>query len=109
MTRAEKVEALLEGFSAEDRIRGRDPKWTAAFLGLSVQRVYTLTSAGVLPCVKFDGTDRGKRGRAGSVRFRLVELVGFMVDRELGGSVAPMPVSSKRAGRELRALAGGGR
>lgn len=109
MTRAEKVEALLEGFAAEDRIRGRDARFAADFLGLSLPRVYALTSTGNLPCIKFDGTDRGRRGRAGSVRFRLVDLVRYMVDRELGGCVAPMPVSARRAGAEIRALAGGGR
>lgn len=108
MTIDERVALLLDGFSPDERIRLRPPMWASEFLSLSVPSVYRLVAAGVLPHVKLPGAVRSNgRGRAGSIRFRLVDLARFVVEREVAVAVTAEPRRIVELGRAARRAAGG--
>lgn len=85
MTRAERVELLLAGASAEERSRLRPVEWAASYLSLSKPSVYRLVAGGLVPHVKLaGGLRKSGKGRAGSVRFRLADLAAWSVENEAG-------------------------
>ncbi len=99
-TRAERVAELLAGVPPVERFRGMTVEEAAPILGVSAPTVYRLHAEGKLGGVKGDGAERkGGRGRSGTLRIRLLDIVEFQVAHEVGAVVAPMPVSSRRAGK----------
>ena len=62
---ADRLEMLLTGFSAEDRVRLRSVRWAAEFLGVSVPTVYRHVARETIPHVKLGGR----------VLFRLADVV----------------------------------
>lgn len=91
MKTADRLDALLTGIAAEDRIRLRPVQWAAAFLGLSVPTVYRLVAAEGIPHVKVAAGERkGGHGQAGRVLFRLADLVAWSQEREVAAPVAPL-------------------
>lgn len=88
MKTADRLEVLLAGVSAEDRIRLRPVQWAAEFLCLSVSTVYRFVAAESIPHVKLAaGSRRGGRGQAGRVLFRLADLVAWSQEREVAAPV----------------------
>jgi excisionase family DNA binding protein len=91
MRTADRVEVLLAGVQAEDRIRLRPVQWAADFLGLSVPTIYRLVAAEGIPHVKVAaGARRGGRGQAGRVLFRLADLVAWSQEREVAAPVTSL-------------------
>lgn len=89
MKTADRLEVLLAGVSAEDRIRLRPVQWAAEFLDLSVPTIYRLVSGGKIPHVKMAAGDRaGGRGQSGRVLFRLADLVAWSQEREVAAPVS---------------------
>jgi len=89
MKTADRLEALLTGITAEDRIRLRPVQWAADFLGLSVPTVYRLVASEGIPHVKVAAGERRRgRGQAGRVLFRLADLVAWSQEREVAAPVA---------------------
>lgn len=82
MKTADRVEGLLTGFSAEDRVRLRSVQWAAEFLGLSVPTIYRRVARESIPYVKLGGR----------VLFRLADIVAWSQEREVAA-----PVSAARA------------
>lgn len=82
MTVADRVAELLAAVPVVEQLRGGDVDAAAEFLGLSRAAVYRLIEDGRLDCVKLEGRQRRGRGRAGSVRVRLIDLVKFQVSNE---------------------------
>ena len=97
MTRDDRIRELLAACPGENAIRLRDVRFASEFLGGSRATVYRLVAAGQLVAVKGPGVARrGGRGSAGRLKFRLLDLVAFQVDRELvaGPAPAPEPIST---------------
>lgn len=98
MRTADRLEVLLSGVSAEDRIRLRPVQWAAEFLALSVPTIYRLVAGGRIPHVKMAAGNRaGGRGQSGRVLFRLADLVAWSQEREVAAPVSQSPRSTARA------------
>lgn len=97
--RADRIRELI-ALAGENALRLRDAKFAAEFLGESRTTVYRHVAAGQLAAVKGPGVARrGGKGSAGRLKFRLLDLVAFQVDRELvpGPGPAPEPASTSAA------------
>lgn len=81
-----RVELLLSDFTPEERVRGRDAKWVAEFLGLSLPTVYRLWKQRRIRGAKIEGRERPGRGRGGPVRFTAIDAATFRVLNEEGGA-----------------------
>ena len=104
-----RIETLLTGVPPIERLMLRDVRFVASFFGLSPASIYRHVSDGSLPHVKLPGKDRRTHGRAGAVRFRLVDLVRFAVEREVDTLAVSVPVSAARVEADLTSLVGGPR
>jgi excisionase family DNA binding protein len=87
MRTADRLEVLLSGVSAEDRIRLRPVQWAAEFLALSVPTIYRHVARESIPYVKLGGR----------VLFRLADLVAWSQEREVAAPVSQSPRSTARA------------
>lgn len=109
MKTADRLEMLLAGFSAEDRVRHRPVQWAAEFLDLSVPTIYRLVAGGRIPHVKISAGHRaGGRGQSGRVLFRLADLVAWSQEREVAAPVSQRLRSTARAGLDAAEPADGG-
>src|SRR5450759_4283665 len=92
MRTADRLEGLLTGFTAEDRVRLRPVQWAAEFLAISVPTIYRLVAGGRIPHVTMAAGNRsGGRGQSGRVLFRLADLVAWSQEREVAAPVAQSP------------------
>jgi hypothetical protein len=81
----DRLAELLSDFTAEERRRlwGAD-EIARPILNVSRSMLGRLVSSGRLASIKFDGKDRrGGRGRAGSIKFRLADVLRFIVEHEV--------------------------
>lgn len=86
-TRDERLHALLAGVPLAERLRLLPAAEAATLLGVSVPTIYRYASEGRLAHVKSEGRERrGGRGRAGALRFRLLDLVAYQVANERAAS-----------------------
>jgi excisionase family DNA binding protein len=80
---SERVAELLNGVPVEEQLRCREVPDAAKLLGVSPATLYRLISEDRIGRVKLAGKQRrGGRGRAGSVRVRLIDIVEFQVKNE---------------------------
>lgn len=82
MTVSERVAELLAGTPIEDVLRGREVEEAGKFLSVSTTTAYRYVAEGKLGHIKLEGSARKRRGRAGLVRVRLLDLVTFQVANE---------------------------
>ena len=82
VTVSERVSELLAGVAIEERLRGQEVPAAAAILGESPTTTYRRVASGELGHIKVEGASRKGRGRAGSVRIRLIDIVEFQVRNE---------------------------
>lgn len=106
MTRDDRIRALLASTPGENALRLRSSAYAAEFLGESRTSIYRHVAAGELVAVKVPGKDRGKLGSAGRLKFRLLDLVAYQVDRELSIGPAGVPEASSTSSSRVTAMAG---
>lgn len=82
MTVPERVAELLANVPIEAQLRGREVEEAATILGDSIATTYRRVAAGEIGHIKLEGAARKGRGRAGSVRIRLIDIVEFQVRNE---------------------------
>jgi hypothetical protein len=87
----ERVQQLLAGVSIEDILRGREVEEAARILGDAVPTTYRRVSSGELGHIKIEGRARKGKGRAGSVRIRLLDIVTFQVRNEVAPGASTKP------------------
>lgn len=105
-TREERIRELLAAMPAENPLRLHDAKFAAEFLGEARVSIYRHVAAGHLGAVKGPGVDRrGGKGSAGRLKFRLLDLVGFQVDRELSTGPAPAPEAASTSASRIASMA----
>jgi hypothetical protein len=101
-----RVAELLENFPPAMRTRLLRHEEAEEILAASGPTIDRRVAAGQLRAVKSEGADRrGGRGRAGSVRFWLVDLLHHAAAREIGGDRNGDLVGTKRAAADLREAA----
>lgn len=104
-SRDDRIRALLAAMPAESPLRLRSSAFAAKFLGSSPSTIYRHVAAGELVAIKGPGKDRGKLGSAGRLKFRLLDLVAYQVDRELSIGPAPAPEASSTSSARVASLA----
>ena len=82
MTVSERVAELLANVPIEAQLRGREVEEASTILGEASTTTYRRVASGELGCVKVEGRVRKGKGRAGSVRIRLIDIVEFQVRNE---------------------------
>lgn len=106
MTRDDRIRALLAAMPAESPLRLRSSAFAAEFLGESPSTVYRHVAAGDLVAIKGPGVERrGGKGSAGRLKFRLLDLVAYQVDRELSTGPAPAPEATSTSASRIASMA----
>lgn len=104
-TREDRIRELV-ALAGENPLRLRDARFAAEFLGESRTSVYRHVAAGVLAAVKGPGVERrGGKGSAGRLKFRLLDLIAYQVDRELVAGPAPAPEPASTTSARVASLA----
>lgn len=107
MTRDDRIRALLAAIPGENALRLRSSAYAAEFLGQSRTTVYRNVAAGELVAVKGSGVARrGGKGSAGRLKFRLLDLVAYQVDRELSIGPAGAPEAASTSSSRIASMAG---
>lgn len=96
MTTAERVAELLAGVPVEDVLRGREVEEAARILGDALATTYRRVASGEIGHIKIEGRARKGRGRAGSVRIRLLDIVEFQVRNEVQPGASTKAVHRER-------------
>jgi len=106
MNRDARIRELLAAMPGENPLRLHDACFAAEFLGLSRVSLYRYVKDGGLVATKGRGVDRrGGKGSAGRLKFRLLDLIAFTVDRELSTGPAPAPEAASTSSARVESMA----
>ena len=94
----------LADFTLEERRRLKllTSDAVAELLGVSSSTVSRLVADRRLPHIKMEGRDRGKRGRAGAVRFRMADVLRFVAEREIAARPVGDLVGARRIAADIQ-------